>query len=147
MSSGEVLLLNGRPFAPKEFLMPQGAPQPSPGEHETSPRPGGTPPSGRDDAQPGPEPNGALFHTLLKAGFAPGVAYTAERRIQTMTSEIAGDRVQPVLAEIRQVREQIRENMVTKADLAATETRIVKWMFGALMAQGAFIIAVIKLLG
>ena len=39
-----------------------------------------------------------------------------------MTSEIAGDRVQPVLAEIRQVREQIRENMVTKADLAATET-------------------------
>ena len=64
-----------------------------------------------------------------------------------MTSEIAGDRVQPVLAEIRQVREQIRENMVTKADLAATGTRIVKWMFGALMAQGAFIIAVIKLLG
>ncbi len=60
-----------------------------------------------------------------------------------MTSEIAGDRVQPVLAEIR----QMREIMVTKADLAATETRIVKWMFGALMAQGAFIIAVIKLLG
>ena len=127
--------------------MPQGAPQPSPGEQETSPRPRGTPPPAGDNAPPKPEPNGALFHTLVKAGFEPQVAYTAERRIQTMTSEIAGDRMQPVLAEIRQIREQIRENMVTKADLAATETRIVKWMFGALMAQGAFIIAVIKLLG
>lgn len=123
--------------------MAQGAPQPSPGEQETAPRTRGTPPPGRDDATRKPEPNGALFHTLLKAGFEPQVAYTAERRIQTMTSEIAGDRVQPVLAEIR----QIREIMVTKADLAASETRIVKWMFGALMAQGAFIIAVIKLLG
>jgi len=83
----------------------------------------------------------------VKAGFEPGVAYTAEKRIQTMTSEIAGDRMESVLTEIRQIREQIRENLVTKADLAATETRIVKWMFGALMAQGAFIIAVIKLLG
>ncbi len=123
--------------------MPHGAPQPSPGEQETSPRPRGTPPPAGDNAPPKPEPNGALFHTLVKAGFEPQVAYTAERRIQTMTSEIAGDRVQPVLAEIR----QMREIMVTKADLAATETRIVKWMFGALMAQGAFIIAVIKLLG
>lgn len=123
--------------------MPHSAPQPSPGEQETSPRTGGAPPPGRDDARRQPEPNGALFHTLMKAGFEPQVAYTAERRIQTMTSEIAGDRVESVLAEIR----QMRENMVTKADLAATETRIVKWMFGALMAQGAFIIAVIKLLG
>ena len=121
--------------------MPQSAPQPSPREQDTSRRRGETPPSGRDDATRKPAPNGALYHTLVKAGFEPQVAYTAERRIQAMTSEIAGDRVQPVLAEIR----HIRENM--KSDLAATETRIVKWMFGALMAQGAFIIAVIKLLG
>ena len=127
--------------------MPQGAPQPSPRDQDTSRRTGDAPPSGRDDATRKREPNGALFHTLVKAGFEPGVAYTAEKRIQTMTSEIAGDRMESVLAEIRQIREQIRENLVTKADLAATETRIVKWMFGALMAQGAFIIAVIKLLG
>ena len=37
-------------------------------------------------------------------------------------------------------------DVATTGDLARLETRMVKWMFGALVTQAAFIIAVIKLL-
>ena len=71
-----------------------------------------------------------------------------------MTSEIADGRLRRVLTELR----QLRENMVTTADLDKTEgrlqreiadrdARLLKWMFGALMAQAALIIAIIELLG
>ena len=136
--------------------MPEPAPQPSDPERKPSQPPTDSAPRG-PDAPPEASAKGALFHTLTEAGFDPSTAYTAEKQLQTMTSEIAGDRLQPVLAELRQFRAEIRENMATKADLAETEAnlrreiadrdaRLVKWMFGALMAQGAFIIAVVKLL-
>ena len=70
-----------------------------------------------------------------------------------MASEIAAAQVQPVLAAVQEIRE-ITRNMATKADLAQTEAnlrreiadrdaRIVKWMFGALMAQVALVITLI----
>ncbi len=71
--------------------------------------------------------------------------------MNAMTSETVAAHVQPLVTELR----QLRENMVTKADLAdfatkadlaGLETRMTKWMFGALTAQAALIIAIIKLL-
>lgn len=83
-----------------------------------------------------------------------------------MSSEIAAAGLQPVLAELQQIREsmagfatkaelraelrKIRESMVTKADLAERETRLIKWMFGAMLAQTAvivgFVVGVVPLL-
>ena len=66
-----------------------------------------------------------------------------------MTSEIAADRLEPVLAELRQMRETMAD-FVTKADLrrelAERETRLVKWVFGALLAQTAVIVGLVTLL-
>ncbi|MXW71728.1 MAG: hypothetical protein F4Z74_09800 [Acidobacteria bacterium] len=74
-----------------------------------------------------------------------------------MTSEIAATGLQPVLAELR----QMRETMATRADLAGlatnldrTETnlrremaereaRLIKWMFGAMLAQTAVIVGIV----
>ncbi|MCY3747168.1 MAG: hypothetical protein OXH05_13155 [Acidobacteria bacterium] len=77
-----------------------------------------------------------------------------------MTSEIAADRLEPVLAELRQMRESLAD-FVTKADLqrelaefrtdlrrelAERETRLIKWVFGALLAQTAVIVGLVTLL-
>ena len=66
-----------------------------------------------------------------------------------MTSEIAAAGLKPVLAELR----QIRETMATKADLgdlrrelAERETRLIKWVFGAMLAQTAVIVGLVTLL-
>ena len=86
-----------------------------------------------------------------------------------MTSEITATGLQPVLAELR----QMRKSMATKADLAGfatkadlgnlrreftefradlrreaaeRETRLIKWMFGALLAQTAVIVGFVTLL-
>ena len=85
------------------------------------------------------------------------MAYTAEQRIRAVTSEIAATGLQPVLAELR----QMRETMATRADLAGlatnldrTETnlrremaereaRLIKWMFGAMLAQTAVIVGIV----
>ncbi len=48
-----------------------------------------------------------------------------------MTSEIAAAGLKPVVAELRQVR----ETMATKADLAERDAPLIKWMFGAMLAQ------------
>ncbi|MDE2660234.1 MAG: hypothetical protein OXI45_08490 [Acidobacteriota bacterium] len=74
-----------------------------------------------------------------------------------MTSEIAATGFQPVLAELR----QMRETMATRADLAGLatnldrtvtnlrremaerETRLTKWMFGAMLAQTAVIVGIV----
>ena len=74
-----------------------------------------------------------------------------------MTSEIAATGLQPVLAELR----QMRETMATRADLASLatnldrtetnlrremaerETRLIKWMFGAMLAQTAVIVGIV----
>jgi len=118
-------------------------------------------------------PESTLFHLLVEHGWDAGLAYTADQRIRAMTSEIAADGLEPVLAELRQMREtmagfatkfatktelqtelrRIRETMATKADLgdlrrelAERETRLVKWVFGALLAQTAVIVGLVTLL-
>ncbi len=104
-----------------------------------------------------------------------------------MTSQVVDDRLQQVLAELRQMREDMvvkadlagfatkadlagfatkadlaacatkadlaacatkadLAGCATKADLASLETRMTRWMFGALMAQAALIVAIVKLL-
>ena len=123
--------------------MPQPAPQP-PGPE---PKPSQPP----VDSPPKPAPRNALFHTLLEAGFDPPIAYTAETQMNAMTSETVAAHVQPLVTELRQLRENMATKadfagLATKADLAGLETRMTKWMFGALTAQAALIIAIIKLL-
>ena len=140
--------------------MPQPAPSSAPEQKPSQPP---------VDSPPKPAPRNPLFHTLLEAGFDPPIAYTAETQMNAMTSETVAAQVQPLVTELR----QLRENMVTKADLAgfatkadlagfatkadlagfatktdlsSLETRMTRWTFGALMAQAALIIAIIKLL-
>ena len=77
-----------------------------------------------------------------------------------MTSEIAAAGLDPVLAELRQMRESMA-GFATKADLETLETnlrremaerdvRLIKWVFGAMLAQTAvivgFVVAVVPLL-
>ena len=168
----------------------QSPPQPSAPEPSAKPaQPSADAPPSDPGAAAKPARDGTLFHLLVEHGWDAGLAYTADQRIHAMTSEIAADRLEPVLAELRQMREtmagfatreelqaelrQIRESMagfatkeelqtelrriretmadfVTKADLqrelAERETRLVKWVFGALLAQTAVIVGLVTLL-
>ena len=67
-----------------------------------------------------------------------------------MTSEIVTAGLQSVLEELRQIRESLATEMATKADLAEREARLIKWMFGAMLAQTAvivgFVVGVVPLL-
>jgi len=137
----------------------QPSPQPSAPELSGKPTqpPADAPPSGLGAAAAEPAQKDTLFHLLLGRGWSPEVAYTAEQRIRAMTSEIAAAGLQPVLAELR----QMRETMATKADLAGLttnldktetnlrremaerETRLIKWMFGAMLAQTAVIVGIV----
>ena len=91
-----------------------------------------------------------LFHLLVERGWDAAAAYTADQRIHAMTSDTVAASLKPVLEELR----QIRETMATKADLAEVrtdlrremaerETRLVKWMFGAMLAQTAVIVGIV----
>ena len=137
----------------------QRSPQPSVPQSSGKPAqpPVDAPPSGPGAAATEPPRKDTLFHLLLGRGWSPEVAYTAEQRIRAMTSEIAATGLQPVLAELR----QMRETMATRADLAGLatnldrtvtnlrremaerETRLTKWMFGAMLAQTAVIVGIV----
>ena len=153
-------------------------PQPSAPESPGKPTetPAGAPPSGLGAAAAKPAREGTLFHLRMERGWEPELAYTADQRIRTMTSEIAASGLDPVLAELRQMRgslagfatkaelqaelRQIRETMAgfaTKADLETLETnlrremaerdvRLIKWVFGALLAQAALVVGLVTLL-
>ena len=147
--------------------------------------------SGSAAAEPEPAEESALFRALTEAGFGEVAAYTVEKRIRAMTSETAALQVQPVLAQLREMREnmvtktdlaefgkqfatktdliefgkqfatktdliefgkqfatktdliEFGKQFATKTDLANLETRLTRWMFGALMAQAMFIVAVV----
>ena len=82
-------------------------------------------------------------------------AYTAEKQLHAMTSEIAAAQVQPILVEMRQLfadRDQILVDAETrmKAELerrlAELRAELMKWMFGALLAQAALVVTLVKLL-
>ena len=132
-------------------------PPPQPSVSESSARPAHPPAhgplSGRDAAAGRPTRGDTLFHLLVERGWEAGRAYTADQRIRAMTSEIVADGLQPVLEELR----QMRETMATKTDLAdlrremaEREARLLKWMFGAMLAQTAvivgFVVGVVPLL-
>ena len=139
----------------------QPPPQPSAPELSAKPAPpsAGAPPSGPDAAAK-PVREDTLFHLLVESGWDARLAYTADQRIRAMTSETVATGLQPVLAELR----QMRKSMATKADLgdlrreftefradlrreaAERETRLIKWMFGALLAQTAVIVGFVTLL-
>ena len=56
--------------------------------------------------------------------------------MNAMSSQAAAAQVQPLIAEMRQLRATMATkadlaDFATKADLARLETRMVKWMFGA----------------
>ncbi len=96
-----------------------------------------------------------LFHVLVEQGWDAELAYTADQRVHTMTSDTVAASVQPVLDELR----QMREDMATKADLAGfatkadlanlgremaeREVRLINWMFGAMLAQTAVIVGIV----
>ncbi|MDE2971061.1 MAG: hypothetical protein OXU35_02025 [Acidobacteriota bacterium] len=70
-----------------------------------------------------------------------------------MSSEIVAAALKPVMAELRQIRESMA-GFATKAELekfetnlrremAERETRLIKWMFGAMLAQTAVIVGIV----
>ena len=105
-----------------------------------------------------PAREGTLFHLLVGRGWDAAVAYTADQRIYAMTSETVAGSLQPVLEELRHMRETMagfatKEDLAgfaTKADMAILEARLLKWMFGAMLAQTAvivgFVVGVVPLL-
>ena len=129
--------------------------QPSAPESPAKPTepPGDAPPSSTDAIAAKPTREGTLFHLLIERGWEAGLAYTADQRIRTMTSEIAASGLDPVLAELR----QMRESMATRVDLEKLETnlrremaerevRLIKWVFGALLAQAALVVGLVTFL-
>ena len=105
-----------------------------------------------------PAREGTLFHQLVERGWDAAVAYTADQRIYAMTSETVAGSLQPVLEELRHMRETMagfatKEDLAgfaTKADMAMLEARLLKWMLGAMLAQTAvivgFVVGVVPLL-
>ena len=85
--------------------MPDAAPQPpAPAPpRKSSPPPGDPAPPGPETATPKPAEEGALFRALVDAGADAVVAYTADRRTQTMTSETVATQLQPFVVEMRQL--------------------------------------------
>ena len=132
-------------------------PLPQPSAPESSGKPAepsaGAPPSGPHAAAAKPGREGTLFHLLVQRGWDAELAYTANQRVHAMTSESVAAGLQPVLAELR----QMRESMATKVDLEKLETnlrrelaerevRLIKWVFGALLAQAALVVGLVTLL-
>ncbi len=140
-------------------------PQPQPSVSEPSRKPdqpsAGAPPSDPGAVAAKPAREGTLFHLLVERGWDAELAYTADQRIHAMTSETAAAGLQPVLVELRQIRESMT-GFATKADLAGfatkadltnlrremaeLEARLIKWMFGAMLAQTAVIVGLVSLL-
>ena len=115
------------------------APEPSAIPAQTS---ADAPPPGPGAADAKPTREGTLFHLLVERGWDAKLAYTADQRIHAMTSETAAAGLEPVMAELRQIREAMA-SFATKADLAERETRLIKWVFGAMLAQTAILAALV----
>ena len=77
-------------------------PSPEPLPKPTRP-PADPPPPGPDATAPRPAEEGAIFRAFLDAGAEAKVAYTAEKRIHTMVSEVVAPQLQPFLVEMRRL--------------------------------------------
>ena len=128
-------------------------PQPQASAPESSGNPaqpsGGAPPTGPGAAAAKTVREVTLFHLLVERGWDAEQAYTADQQVHAMTSETAAASLEPVMAELRQIRETMA-GFATKSDLAdlrremaERETRLVKWMFGAMLAQTAVIVGIV----
>ena len=130
--------------------MPPSARKPSAPERKPSQRDADAPPPDPDAAPTKPAPGSVLFHALLEAGFDAVVAYTVEKHIKVMASETAAAHTQPLVVEIRAMRAEMATkadlaNFATKADLEKRMSALTRWMFGAMLAQAALIVALLKL--
>ena len=152
--------------------MASPAPQPPAREPpgKPAPPPADRPPPDPVAANPKPAEEGALFRALVDVGVDATLAYTVEKRMHAMTSETAAAQIRPVRAELREMREstvtkadlaefatkadfaefvtkadlaEFGTQFATKADLQNLETRMIRWMFGALMAQAVLIVALV----
>ena len=85
---------------------PAPAPEPPP---KPAPPPADDPPPGPDATAPKPAEEGAIFHALLDAGVEAKLAYTAEKRMHTMTSETVAEHTRPILKEVSQLTTQVRD--------------------------------------
>ena len=85
---------------------PAPAPEPPP---KPAPPPADAPPPGPDATAPKPAEEGAIFHALLDAGVEAKLAYTAEKRMHTMTSETVAEHTRPILKEVSQLTTQVRD--------------------------------------
>ena len=88
---------------------PAAAPEPAP-----LPK---TPPSAPDAGTPKPAEESAIFHALLDAGVEARLAYTAEKKMHTMTSETVAAHTQPIQAEVRDLAAIVRDLTVKVRDL------------------------------
>ena len=79
----------------------QPSPPPSVSQSSAGPArpPAEAPPRRPDNAGSQPAGEGTLFHLLVERGWDPVLAYTADERIHTMTSETVAAAVRPVLVE------------------------------------------------
>ena len=156
----------------EEFPLASPAPQPPAPEPpgKPAPPPADRPPPDPVAANPKPAEEGALCRALVDAGVEATLAYTVEKRMHAMTSETAAAQIQPVLAELREMREstvtkadlaefatkadlaefvtkadlaEFGTQFATKADLSNLETRMIRWMFGALMAHAALTVTLV----
>ncbi len=96
---------------------PAPAPQPPP---KPAPPPADAPPPVPDATTPKPAEEGAIFHALLDAGVEAKLAYTAEKRMHSMTSETVAEHTRPILKEVRDLAEMVRGLAEQVRDLAET---------------------------
>ncbi len=102
--------------------MPQPSPPPAaePPPKRVRP-PAETPPPDADNTAPKPAEEGAIFHALLDAGVEAKLAYTAEKRMHSMTSETVAEHTRPILEEVRQLAEMVRDLTGEVRNLAKAE--------------------------
>ena len=84
---------------------PAPAPEPTP---KPAPPPADAPPPVPDATAPKPAEEGPIFHALLDAGVEAKLAYTAEKRMHTMTSATVAEHTRPILEEVRDLAEMVR---------------------------------------
>ena len=99
--------------------MPQPTPPPLDPEPPPKPVPPPKTPPPSPDAAPKTTGEGAIFHALLDAGVEAKLAYTAENRLQAMTSETVAARTEPILLEVRDLAAEVRDLAAGVRDLAA----------------------------
>ena len=72
------------------------------------------------------------------------IAFDTHRFVKRLTESGFTEKQAETLAEEHAAL--LNANLATKADLAAVKADLLKWLIGALIAQGGLIVALVKLL-